>query len=80
MVADQFEIVAGFGRYRIIGDQHFFFQRRIIAVGNNFQRQKVDQFSPVEVLVIHKPVIGVFLSIDLVLQVLDGPKIGELSF
>ena len=80
MVADQLDVFAGFGGYGIIGDQHFFFQRRILAMGNDFQRQKVDQFSLVEPLMVNESIIGVFVSLDLVFKTLTGPKIGQFSF
>jgi hypothetical protein len=53
-----------------------FFQWCIIAMGNNLQCQKINQFSPIEPLMIDEPIIGVFLSIDMVLKALAEPKIG----
>jgi hypothetical protein len=80
MVTDQFDVFAGFGRYRIIGDQQFFFQWRIFAMGNYFQRQKVDKFSPVKPLMINEPIIGVFLSIYLIFQGTGWTKILSTFF
>jgi hypothetical protein len=37
-------------------------------MGNYFQLQKIIEFSPVELLMIKEPIIGVFLSIDMVFK------------
>lgn len=59
MVAYQFHLFAGLSLYRIIDDECLFFQRRLIADGNNPVGQTVDKRTPVEAFIVEKTVIGI---------------------
>ena len=80
VVADHLDLLARLGAYRIVGDQHLFFQGDLITHGNGFERHQIDQLAPVEGFIVQKPVKGIFMSLDIVLQIPAVPEAGKASF
>ena len=73
-LAHQLRILPRLGQKGVIGNNHSLIERTLVGSGDLTTGQKDNELSPVEVRVIQKPIIGIFVCVDEVLKEPAGPQ------